>query len=315
MDTRSSLAAGGRLRGRRHHERGQQTSTEPRRPRVRRVTAPTATPRPSGRSTRRAASTTPIQRRSRRTGRSSAPSRRRPSRMCRRDRGRLGAEGTRVRTRRSTACSRSTATTPPRSWSRERRRSRRRSKHLPTSQAAQDRIHLYESEVCGAQQPEPADVSYAEEEPGPYCGLAMAAGRAGGRGARRVATRRRSRPCSTPSRRAAAALTEAAPAVIKADVIELVAWDTGRNVEVAERHGYDCSAAITEGTRAGPLRPQLQRRGDPRASTPGCSPTKSRCAVRELERWLGLVGPSAQVAEGHRSPAEGLVGQPGAPVA
>ena len=44
----------------------------------------------------------------------------------------------------------------------------------PEVQAAQHDILTYESEVCGAQQPQPADVSYDGEEPGPYCELVAA---------------------------------------------------------------------------------------------------------------------------------------------
>ena len=183
----------------------------------------------------------------------------------------------------------------------------------PDVQAAQDRIHLYESEICGAQQPAPADVSYAEEEPGPYCELAMAQNERAGEA---LAS---GDPAAIEAvfdsvEEGAAALTEAAPAVIKDDVIEWSLGTRSSNVKLPSATGTTCSPP----SRRAPRRtatPSTTATRTSATSTPECSPTKSRCAVRERERSLGLVRPSAQVAEGHRPSAQGLVGQSGAAVA
>lgn len=117
----------------------------------------------------------------------------------------------------------------------------------PEVQAAQDRILIYESEVCGAQQPQPADVSYAGEEPGPYCELVAtqderaAEALAGGGPAEVEAV-------FDELEETSAALIEAAPEAIKDDVADLAAWTQGRQRDAAERHGYDFRAAMREGT-------------------------------------------------------------------
>ena len=117
----------------------------------------------------------------------------------------------------------------------------------PDVQAAQDRILAYESEVCGAQQPLAADVSYASEEPGPYCELVAA-----------------------QDERAGEALASGDPAEVEAvfDALEEASrgahrggpggrsrttsstWRRGPTVpqrDVAERHGYDFRAAHARG--------------------------------------------------------------------
>jgi hypothetical protein len=117
----------------------------------------------------------------------------------------------------------------------------------PDAAAAQERIHRYESEVCGAGQPQAADVSYDGEEPGPYCELiaaqdeAAAAAQASGDPAKIAAA-------FDELDAQSAAIIEAAPAVIKDDVADVAAWTAGPQRDVAEAHGYDLAAAMRNGS-------------------------------------------------------------------
>ena len=117
----------------------------------------------------------------------------------------------------------------------------------PEVQAAQDRILGYESAVCGSGQPQAADVSYAGEEPGPYCELVAvkdelaADALASGDSAEVEAV-------FGELEQGADALIEAAPEIIEDDVVELAAWTTGRQRDVAEHFDYDLRAAMQDGT-------------------------------------------------------------------
>jgi hypothetical protein len=117
----------------------------------------------------------------------------------------------------------------------------------PEVQAAQERILAYESMVCGAQPPLAADISYAGEEPGPYCELAAAQGE---RAAEALAS---GDPAEVEAvvdeiEATATALIDAAPEVIKDDLIDLAAWDAGPQRDALERHGWDARALVREGT-------------------------------------------------------------------
>jgi len=117
----------------------------------------------------------------------------------------------------------------------------------PEARAAQDRILVYESAVCGAMQPLAADVSYSGEEPGRYCELVAVQDE---RAAEALAS---GDPADVEAMfdelaGSSADLIDAAPAVIKDDVKELAVWATGRQRDAAERYGYDLRTAIREGT-------------------------------------------------------------------
>lgn len=113
--------------------------------------------------------------------------------------------------------------------------------------AAQDRIHAYESAVCGAGVPAPADVSYAGEERGSYCELvtvqgaqadeALASGDPAAIGAF-VASQAESTP----------AIVDAAPASIVDDVTAVAEWALGPQSKVLETHGFDFGAAMRDGS-------------------------------------------------------------------
>jgi hypothetical protein len=118
----------------------------------------------------------------------------------------------------------------------------------PGVQAAQDRILTYEGQVCGAQFPLAADVSYAGEEPGPYCELVAAEDQRNsevlGAGADPAALKK----LVAGAAETEAALAEAAPEVIKADVIAVGKWTVGPQADALERHGWDIKAVIRDGS-------------------------------------------------------------------
>lgn len=117
----------------------------------------------------------------------------------------------------------------------------------PEVAAAQDRIHAYESEVCGAGTPAPAHVSYAGEDRGSYCELvtaqdaeaeeALASGDPAA-----VEAFIASQAESTP------AIVDAAPASIADDVVAVAKWALGPQAEVLEAHGFDFEAAMRDGS-------------------------------------------------------------------
>jgi hypothetical protein len=140
--------------------------------------------------------------------------------------------------------------------------------------AAQDRIQTYDNEVCGSRQPVAAHVSYAGEEPGPYCELVAAqneqasAALASGDPAKIEA--------ETDALEAnAAAVTEAAPDVIKDDVAALAAWTNGPQRAVFERFGYDLATAMRQGT--------AQDRADLNQGDPDIRDHFARVAAYELQ--------------------------------
>jgi hypothetical protein len=117
----------------------------------------------------------------------------------------------------------------------------------PDVQAAQDRILAYESEVCGAQQPLAADVSYASEAAGPYCRLVAGQSE---QAAQAVASGDAAavEAVFNAMEETTSSVTDAAPAAIKDDVVDVAAWTNGRQRDVAERYDYDFRAALREGS-------------------------------------------------------------------
>lgn len=113
--------------------------------------------------------------------------------------------------------------------------------------AAQDRILTYESEVCGAQQPQPADVSYDGEEPGSYCELVAAQDEMAAE-ALASGDPDQLEAAFSELEAGADALVDAAPDAIKDDVADLTAWTSQRQEPVAEEYGWDFAAAMREGT-------------------------------------------------------------------
>jgi hypothetical protein len=117
----------------------------------------------------------------------------------------------------------------------------------PDVAAAQDRILVYESEVCGAQFPLAADISYAGEEPGTYCELVAS------QDEQAAAALASGDPTEVEAMfdllaAGGVALTEAAPDVIKDDVAAVVEWTEGPHRTAVERHGFDIRATILDGT-------------------------------------------------------------------
>ena len=117
----------------------------------------------------------------------------------------------------------------------------------PEAAAAQDRILSYESAVCGAQQPPPADVSYAGEEAGTYCDLVGALQQQADEAISSgdpdqieafVGTHASSAP----------AIVDAAPEVIAEDVASVSDWQLHEQAEVLEAHGWDPAAVLRDGS-------------------------------------------------------------------
>ena len=118
----------------------------------------------------------------------------------------------------------------------------------PDVTAAQSRIGTYESETCGSAFPEPADVSYAGEEPGSYCELVGAEDErareilaAGGDPAA-------VEEFFSSQTEAKAAIVAAAPEVIKDDVTAVSEWTLGPQAEVIEAHGWEIAAVMRDGS-------------------------------------------------------------------
>ncbi len=118
----------------------------------------------------------------------------------------------------------------------------------PDVEAAQDRILTYEADVCGAQQPRPADVSFEGEEAGAYCDAVAAEqeriGEVMGGGAD---------PADVEALVAelvegGPAQVDVAPASIQDDVAAVAAWTAGEQRDVLAAHGYDFIGVIREGT-------------------------------------------------------------------
>ena len=113
--------------------------------------------------------------------------------------------------------------------------------------AAQDRIQTYDSEVCGSRQPVAADVSYAGEEPGPYCELAVAGNEAAAE-ALASGDPREIEVMADQLEANSADLTDDAPDVIKDDVAALAAWTSGPQRDVLDRFEYDLAAVMRDGS-------------------------------------------------------------------
>lgn len=114
-------------------------------------------------------------------------------------------------------------------------------------QAAQAAILTYEADVCGAQQPPPANVSFDGEEPGPYCDLVAAESERVsavlGDGADPTALE----ALSDDLVEGGQAIVDAAPAVIADEAAALADWTAGPQRDVLERHDWDLLAVIREG--------------------------------------------------------------------
>jgi hypothetical protein len=115
-------------------------------------------------------------------------------------------------------------------------------------QDAQDIILGYESGVCGAQFPIAADVSFADETPGPYCEVVAAENeriaKVFGAGAKpdEVKAFMDGEPEMGDK------LAAAAPDSIKKDVVAVNDWTEGRQRAAFERHGWDLRKTILDGT-------------------------------------------------------------------
>ena len=115
-------------------------------------------------------------------------------------------------------------------------------------QDAQDVILTYEADVCGAQQPRAADVSFEGEEPGTYCELVAADNERIGEVFTNGADPADVEELTAALIEAGAAEIEAAPDAIKDDVAAIAAWTAGEQNDVLEAHGYDLIGVIREGT-------------------------------------------------------------------
>jgi hypothetical protein len=118
----------------------------------------------------------------------------------------------------------------------------------PNVQAAQNRIHGYESAVCAAEQPQPADVSYSGEAPGPYCELLLAQNE---RNAEVFADGAKPADVEALGDEIAAQSTEvveAAPAPIADDVAAIEQWTAGPQRDALERFGWDVRVLMRDGS-------------------------------------------------------------------
>lgn len=115
-------------------------------------------------------------------------------------------------------------------------------------QDAQDAILTYEADVCGAQQPRAADVSFEGEEPGTYCELVAADNERIGEVFANGADPADVEELNAALVEAGPAEIEAAPPAIQDDVAAIAAWTAGEQRDVLEAHGYDLIGIIREGT-------------------------------------------------------------------
>jgi hypothetical protein len=117
----------------------------------------------------------------------------------------------------------------------------------PEVQAAQDVIFAYEADVCGAQQPLPAEVSFEGEAPGPYCELVSAeyerVSEVMGSGTEPAAIE----ALSDELIASGAEIVAAAPEVIADEVAALRDWQAGPQRDALERHDWDFIGLIREG--------------------------------------------------------------------
>jgi hypothetical protein len=117
----------------------------------------------------------------------------------------------------------------------------------PEVAAAQSRIATYESEVCGSAFPEPADVSYAGEEPGPYCDL-VGVQQEEANGAIASGDPAQIEAFVVGQAESAPAIVDAAPEVIANDVAAVSEWQLNEQSDVLEAHGWDAAAVMRDGS-------------------------------------------------------------------
>jgi hypothetical protein len=115
-------------------------------------------------------------------------------------------------------------------------------------QRAQNLIAGYESDICGAQQPLAADVSFAAEKKGAYCDVAAAEDD----GSSKVFAAG-TKPADVKSLIAAeskwdAKLLTAAPSAIKADVRAIGQWNETRKRDVLARYHWDIRKLVLDGS-------------------------------------------------------------------
>lgn len=114
-------------------------------------------------------------------------------------------------------------------------------------QDAQDAILTYEADVCGAQQPRAADVSFEGEEPGTYCELVAADNERIGEVLTNGADPADVEDLTAALIEAGPAEVEAAPNAIKDEVRAIAAWTAGEQRDVLEAHDFDLIGLIREG--------------------------------------------------------------------
>ncbi len=114
-------------------------------------------------------------------------------------------------------------------------------------QDAQEAILTYEADVCGAQQPRAADVSFEGEEPGTYCELVAADNERIGEVFTNGADPADVEDLTAALIEAGPAEVEAAPDAIKDDVRAIAAWTAGEQRDVLEAHDFDLIGLIREG--------------------------------------------------------------------
>jgi hypothetical protein len=118
----------------------------------------------------------------------------------------------------------------------------------PDVEVAQVTILTYESEVCGAVQPQPADVSFEGEVAGSYCELMAAEDEKSGAVLAEGAEPDAVKEIFQTFEQSEAALVEAAPEVIRDDVAAVSKWTNSRQKAAIERNGWDIKKVLREGS-------------------------------------------------------------------
>jgi len=121
----------------------------------------------------------------------------------------------------------------------------------PEVKSAQHAVHGFESDVCGAQQPEPAEVSFQGEKPGPFCEVVAADNESS-----RALAQSGASPADVKayyvdrdSRNLDEQQLSAAPAAIRDDVKAEIDWSAQRQRPVLVRYGFDVRKIILDGTK------------------------------------------------------------------
>ncbi len=117
----------------------------------------------------------------------------------------------------------------------------------PEVDAAIDRVHAYEVEVCASMQPAPADVSFEGEVAGPYCDLVAAEDERASEVLTSGADPAAVEEVFASFLESTDEMLAAAPAVIAEEVAALREWTAGPQREALERHDWDLVAAIIDG--------------------------------------------------------------------